>query len=91
MKKKPNRKYVWGIIAACFCLLIAAAGILHLFYPVQNIPNITAENITTNVVATKMTFEANVLEVQDHALIVEPLEGTREREIAVYEIVSIVK
>lgn len=80
--KKPNRKYVWGIIVACFFLIIAVAGILHLFYPVQSIPNITTENITTNVVATKMTFEAKVLEVQDHALIVKPLEGTQERGFA---------
>lgn len=33
-------------------------------------------------VATKMTFEAKILEVQENALLVEPLDGTEERELA---------
>lgn len=36
---------------------------------------------TGYIVATKITFDAKILEVQENALLVEPLEGTPEREL----------
>lgn len=71
--KKPNRGKC-GAVAACLCLVAAAISISHIL-------NSTQDDTTTNVIATKMAFEAKVLEVQNGALIVEPIEGTPEREL----------
>lgn len=37
---------------------------------------------TSEVTVTKSTFEATVIEVQENALVIEPLEGTTERQFA---------
>jgi hypothetical protein len=71
--KKPNWGK-WGAVAAGLCLVAAAIGVSHILNSVQ-------DDTTTNVIATKMAFEAKVLEVQNGALIVEPIEGTPEREL----------
>ena len=71
--KKPNWGK-WGAVAAGLCLVAAAISVSHIL-------NSTQDDTTTNVIATKMAFEAKVLEVQNGALIVEPIEGTPEREL----------
>ena len=75
--KKKSKKPIWvkwGAVAACLCLVVAAISVSHILNSIQ-------DNTTTNVIATKMAFEAKVLEVQNSALIVEPIEGTPEREL----------
>ena len=75
--KKKSKKPIWvkwGAVAACLCLVVAAISVSHIL-------NSTQDDTTTNVIATKMAFEAKVLEVQNGALIVEPIEGTPEREL----------
>ena len=73
-KSKKTNWGKWGAVAACLCLVAAAISISHIL-------NSTQDDTTTNVIATKMAFEAKVLEVQNGALIVEPIEGTPEREL----------
>jgi len=63
-----------GAVAAGLCLVAAAISVSHIL-------NSTQDDTTTNVIATKMAFEAKVLEVQNGALIVEPIEGTPERDL----------
>ena len=53
----------------------------HILNSTQDGENVPGGDTTTNVIATKMAFEAKVLEVQNGALIVEPIEGTPEREL----------
>lgn len=75
--KKKSKKPIWGkwgAVAAGLCLVVAAISVPHIL-------NSTQDDTTTNVIATKMAFEAKVLEVQNGALIVEPIEGTPEREL----------
>ena len=75
--KKKSKKPIWvkwGAVAACLCLVVAAISVSHIL-------NSPQDDTTTNVIATKMAFEAKVLEVQNGALIVEPIEGTPEREL----------
>ena len=73
-KSKKTNWGKWGAVAACLCLVAAAISISHIL-------NSTQDDTTTNVIATKMAFEAKVLEVQNGALIVDPIEGTPEREL----------
>ncbi len=40
------------------------------------------EVTTTEVTVTRKTFEAQILEVRENSVLVEPLEGTNERQIA---------
>ena len=61
----------WAVIAVCLCLVFSAIATLRVF----------EGDSTTHVIATKMVFEAKVLEVRDDALVVEPLEGTPERDL----------
>lgn len=75
--KKKSKRPIWGkwvAVAACLCLVVAAISVSHILNSIQ-------DNTTTNVIATKRVFEAKVLEVQNSALIVEPIEGTPEREL----------
>ena len=75
--KKKSKKPIWGkwgAVAVCLCIVVAAISVSHIL-------NSTQDDTTTNVIATKMAFEAKVLEVQNGALIVEPIEGTPEREL----------
>ena len=75
--KKKSKKPIWGkwgAVAAGLCLVVAAISVSHIL-------NSPQDDTTTNVIATKMAFEAKVLEVQNGALIVEPIEGTPEREL----------
>ena len=78
--KKPGW-VKWGAMAACLCLVVAAISVPHILNSIQGGKNVAGGDTTTNVTATKMAFEAKVLEVQNDALIVEPLEGTPEREL----------
>ena len=83
--KKKAKKPVWlkwGVMAACLCLVVAAISVPHILNSIQDGKNVAGGDSTTNVIATKVTFEAKVVEVQNDALIVEPLEGTPERELA---------
>lgn len=83
--KKKAKKPVWvkwGAMAACLCLVVAAFSVPHILKSIQDGKNIAGGDITTDDTATKITFEAKVLEVQDNALLVEPLNGTQERELA---------
>ena len=82
--KKKAKKPVWvkwGAVAACLCLVVAAISVPHILNSTQDGENVAGGDTTTNVIATKMAFEAKVLEVQNGALIVEPIEGTPEREL----------
>lgn len=82
--KKKAKKPVWikwGAMAACLCLVVAVISIPRILNSIQDGKNVDGGDTTTNVTATKMAFEAKVLEVQNDALIVEPLEGTPEREL----------
>ena len=82
-KKAPKPLWIkWGTMAACLCLVIAAFSIPHILNSIQDGNNIAGGDITTDNAATKITFEATVLEVQDDTLLVEPLEGTQERKLA---------
>ena len=74
--KKPGWMK-WGTMAACLCLVVAAISVPHILNSIQDGKNLAGGDITTNVTATKMAFEAKVLEVQNDALIVEPLGDTR--------------
>lgn len=82
--KKKAKKPVWikwGAMAACLCLVVAVISVPRILNSIQDGKNVAGGDTTTNVTATKMVFEAKVLEVQNDALIVEPLEGTPEREL----------
>lgn len=82
--KKKAKKPVWikwGAMAACLCLVVAVISVPRILNSIQDGKNVAGGDTTTNVTATKMAFEAKVLEVQNDALIVEPLEGTPEREL----------
>lgn len=78
--KKPGW-VKWGAMAACLCLVVAVISVLRILNSIQEGKNVAGGDTTTNVTTTKMAFEAKVLEVQNDALIVEPLEGTPEREL----------
>lgn len=83
--KKRAQETVWikrGVMAACLCVVIAAIGVPHILNSIQDGKNAAEGDSTTNVIATKATFEAKVLEAQNDTLIVEPLEGTPEHELA---------
>ena len=41
----------------------------------------TGEELTTEITVTNKSFQATVLEVQDNTILVEPLGGTKEREL----------
>lgn len=78
--KKPGW-IKWGTMAACLCLAVAVISVPYILASIQDAENIAEGNATTDVTTTKMIFEAKVLEIQEHALIVEPLAGTPEREL----------
>ncbi len=82
--KKKAKKPVWikwGAMAACLCLVAGGISVPHILNSIRDGKNVAGGDTTTNVTATKMAFEAKVLEVQNDALIVEPMEGTAEREL----------
>ena len=75
--KKPGW-IKWGAIAACLAVALA----IGIPYSVQYFYNDRDGGNAGYIVATKMTFKAKIVEVQENALLVEPLEGTEERELA---------
>lgn len=81
-KAQKNSWLKWGAMAACLCLVVVGFSVPHILKSIQDGKNTAGGDITTDDTATKMTFEAKVLEVQDNALLVEPLNGTQERELA---------
>lgn len=82
-KKKVKRPawLKWGAMAACLCLVVTVISVPHILNSIQDGKNVAGGNNTTAVIATKMVFEAKVLEVHNDALIIEPLEGTPERKL----------
>ncbi len=77
-KKKKPALVKWGVVAACFAIILS----IGIPYTVQYLHNIQDSGGTGYVCATKMTFEAKIVEVQENAILVEPLEGTMERELS---------
>lgn len=81
-KKVKNPVWIkWKVMAACLCLVVATISFPHILKSIQDGKTVAERNTTTEVIATKMTFEGKVLEVQDNTLIVEPLAGTPECEL----------
>lgn len=68
-------------MAACLAVVL----FIGIPYTVQYLDNDKDGGYT---VATKMTFQAKILEVQKNALLVEPLVGTQERELAATILIS---
>lgn len=77
-KAKKPRWIKWSVTAAC----LAAVLFLGVPYSVQHLHTAKDGGDAGYSAATKMTFKAKILEVQENALLVEPLEGTEERELA---------
>ena len=84
--KKKAKKPVWvkwRVMLACLCIVIAVFRIPHIFNSMQNDEEVTAGgDTTTDNTTVKITFKAMMLEVQDNVLVVEPLAGTPEHELA---------
>ncbi|HIT07820.1 MAG TPA: hypothetical protein IAB55_01865 [Candidatus Merdivicinus faecavium] len=78
-RKAPKTNWLkWGAAAACLAIIL----FMGIPCSVQYLHNDEEGRDAGYIVATKMTFQAKVIEVQENALLVEPFEGTEERGLA---------